>query len=162
LYLNKKLIGTQNVDSNYTAKFLVAYEPGELKAVVMDGKKEGESVSLFSFGSPSALRVTCDKTHLKADGQDLAFITVEVVDKDGNIVPLSDQKVSIVPSTSTYSQIISGNASPSDMQSFRSSSPRFFEGRIQTIVRTSSIPEQFTLTFTTANLPPHVLTFVVK
>ncbi|MCQ2095524.1 MAG: DUF4982 domain-containing protein [Bacteroidaceae bacterium] len=162
LYLNKKVIGTQSVDSNYTARFQVAYEPGELRAVTYDGRKEGSSSSLHSFSEPSSLRVICDRTRLRADGQDLAFVTVELVDHEGNLVPLSDRKVTVATSARIKSQVISGNASPNDMESFRSTAPKFFEGRILTIIRTSDSPENFTVTFSAGTLVSQTLAFVVR
>lgn len=173
LYLNNKVIGTQSVDSTWTATFQVAYQPGELKAVVLNGTKEGESTILRSYGEPAALRVICDRTGLHADGQDLAFVTVELVDKDGNIVPDSDRKIhfeSIATASTELSNrsqqsaatIYAGNASPTDMESFRNMNPRLFEGRAHAIVRTSIKPERFTLTISSDDLQPQVLSFVTK
>ena len=84
LYLNGKLLGTKTVnrDSQFKAVFNVPYEPGELVAKAGD-----KSVKLSTAGEPARLRLTADKTALKGDGQDLAFITVEVIDKKGNVCP---------------------------------------------------------------------------
>ena len=84
LYLNDKLVGTKQVNQSteYKAVFTIPYEPGILRA-----EAGGKSMTLSTAGEPAALRLTSDKTMLNHDGQDLAFITVEVIDKDGNICP---------------------------------------------------------------------------
>lgn len=84
LYLNDKLIGTKAVGPNteYKAVFTLPYEAGTLRA-----EAGGNSVTLNTAGKPARLRITPDRTTISADGQDVAFITVEVVDKDGNVCP---------------------------------------------------------------------------
>ena len=84
LYLNDRLIGTKAVDrsTEFKAVFSVPYEAGVLRA-----EAEGRSVSLATAGAPARLRLTADRRVLKADGQSLAFVIVEVVDKDGRVCP---------------------------------------------------------------------------
>ena len=84
LYMNDKLIGKQKVDlsTEFKAVFRVPYEPGTLRA-----EAGGKSVLLSTAGEPARLRLTVDKSVLAADGQDLAYITVEVVDSEGRICP---------------------------------------------------------------------------
>ena len=84
LFLNDKLVGTKPVNrsTEFKAVFSVPYEPGTLRA-----KAGGNQVTLATAGAPARLRLTADKQTLKADGQTLAFITVEVIDKDGRVCP---------------------------------------------------------------------------
>ena len=84
LYLNDKLIGTKAVGPNteYKAVFTLPYEAGTLRV-----EAGGNSVTLNTAGKPARLLLTPDRTTISADGQDVAFITVEVVDKDGNVCP---------------------------------------------------------------------------
>jgi len=93
LYLNDQLIGTKQVsrDTEYKAVFSVNYEPGVLRAVASSPSSISNSSSLSSqlvtAGEPARLRLTPDRTVMKADGQSLAFITVEVLDSKGNVCP---------------------------------------------------------------------------
>ena len=66
----------------------VRYEPGELKVVAYDanGNKAEEKV-VRTAGKPHHLQLVIDRSQLSADGKDLAYITVSVVDKDGNLCP---------------------------------------------------------------------------
>ena len=84
LYLNDKQIGKKSVDisTEFKAVFSVPYQAGTLRA-----EAGGKSVTLSTAGEPAKLRLTADKPALKADGQDLAYITIEVVDAQGRVCP---------------------------------------------------------------------------
>ena len=84
LYLNDKLIGTKAVsrDTEFKAVFTVPYEPGALRA-----EASGRGTMLCTAGKPARLRLTPDRSVITADGQDLSFITVEVIDKNGFVCP---------------------------------------------------------------------------
>ena len=64
------------------------YEPGSVKVVAYNDK--GEAVAekeIHTAGKPYQIKLTADRNYIKADGKDLAYITVEVVDKEGNVCP---------------------------------------------------------------------------
>jgi beta-galactosidase len=84
LYLNDKLIGTKQVsrETEFKAVFSVPYKAGTLRA-----EAGSESVTLKTAGEPAHLRLTTDRSVMTANGQSLAFVTIEVVDKDGTPVP---------------------------------------------------------------------------
>jgi beta-galactosidase/beta-glucuronidase len=67
----------------------VPYEPGELKAVAYkNGKKIGESV-VRTAAAPAALELKADRAKLAADGMDLCYVTVRMLDAKGNLCPLA-------------------------------------------------------------------------
>jgi beta-galactosidase/beta-glucuronidase len=74
----------------YRLRFLdVPYEPGELKTVAYkNGKKIGESV-VRTAAEPAALELKADRTQLAADGMDLCYVTVRMLDAKGNLCPLA-------------------------------------------------------------------------
>ena len=84
LYLNDKEIGRKKVDrsTEFKAVFSVPYEPGTLRA-----EAGGESITLSTAGEPAKIRLTVDRSILTADGQDLAYVTLEVVDNKGCVCP---------------------------------------------------------------------------
>jgi len=84
LYLNDRLIGTKLVsrETQFKAVFRFPYEAGVLRA-----EAAGQSVTLATAGAPHHLRLTADRRMIAADGQDLAYVTVEVVDRDGRVCP---------------------------------------------------------------------------
>jgi beta-galactosidase len=79
--------------TEYHVAWRVVYEPGEVKVVARkDGKQVGEQM-IRTAGAPDHIRLTTDRTSLLADGRSLAFVTVEVVDKDGNRCPLAENQI---------------------------------------------------------------------
>ncbi|MCR4835756.1 MAG: DUF4982 domain-containing protein [Bacteroidaceae bacterium] len=84
LYLNNKEIGRKAVNrtTEYKAVFTIPYQPGTLRA-----EAGGNKVVLETAGTPAKLKLTADRRSITADGQDLAFITIEVIDRQGHICP---------------------------------------------------------------------------
>ena len=69
------------------------FEPGTIKAV---SRKDGQVVlekEIHTAGEPYKVELIADRNVIKADGTDLSFITVKIVDKDGNMIPDADQLV---------------------------------------------------------------------
>jgi beta-galactosidase len=101
LFLNGKSLGrrTKNpkadvVRDRYALRWLdVPYQPGELKAVAYRDGRELGTAFMRTAGEPAALRLTPDRSSLKADGEDLSFVLVEAVDKEGNLCPLAMDEV---------------------------------------------------------------------
>ena len=88
LELNGKEIASQPVNDRLTVRFQVPYEPGELRAIGLskDGKKMADA-SLQTAGEPRAIRLTADRSTIRADRNDLSYVTVDVVDEQGRVVP---------------------------------------------------------------------------
>ena len=153
LYLNNQLIDEKTTSPDtYTASFEVAYKPGQLRAVCMKGKKETASAELRTAGSPASIRLTADRTHIRADKNDLSYVKIEVLDKEGNLVPDSNLPIEIKAS-GKGSVIAAGNASADDMKSFRSLQPKVFRGKAIAIVQPDTEKGTIQLTVTSAGLP---------
>ena len=88
LELNGKEIATNHINGGrLTARFNVPYAAGELKAV---GLKNGKIVAtkiLRTVGPAKKVRLTVDRATIRADRNDLAYVTVEITDASGNILP---------------------------------------------------------------------------
>jgi beta-galactosidase len=97
LFLNGKSLGKRTKNPNaevirdrYALRWLnVPYEPGELKAVAYQGGHKLGSAVVRTAGKPEKLRLTPDRKALSANGDDLSYLLVEAVDKDGNLCPLA-------------------------------------------------------------------------
>ena len=88
LYLNDRIVGEKATTrtEEYRAIFSIPYEPGELRAVAMDESgHELESTILNTVGEAVKLKLTADRSELSADGQDLSYVTVEVLDAKGRL-----------------------------------------------------------------------------
>ncbi|RRN76166.1 DUF4982 domain-containing protein, partial [Pseudoxanthomonas sp. SGD-10] len=94
LYLNGKSLGTKTKEGeSLHAAWKVPFEPGTLKAV---SRKDGKTVltkEVHTAGAPHRIELVADRSKIKADGLDLSFVTVNVLDKKGNLVPNADNLV---------------------------------------------------------------------
>ncbi|MBR1485248.1 MAG: DUF4982 domain-containing protein [Prevotella sp.] len=151
LYLNDKLVGQQPT-KQMKATFTVPYTPGTLRAEAGDA-----TTTMQTAGPPAALRLTADKTRLKADGQDLAFVTVEVVDAEGRVVPTADQQLTFkVEGAGTL--MAAGNGDIKDEDPYFDATHRAWKGRALCVIRTTKKPGKVRLTVSAASLPKTVLT----
>ena len=162
VYLNEEMIDTKNTSNTYWAGFIVPYRPGTLKAVeVNENGSEGAAFVLRTTSDPVALRLKTDCNTLLANGTDLAYVTVELVDKDGQVVMDSERKVCF--SVNGQGTLLSaGNASPTDQESFRSSEPRLFRGRAMAIVKSGEKNGKVSLTVKSDGMEEKTVTFKVK
>ncbi len=161
LYLNGEMLGQKKITTadNYTASFVVPYQAGVLKAV-----REGagnEPFILKTTDVPSAIRLVADRSKIEASPNDLAYIKIEATDASGLIVPDADLQVKL---TVSGEGILAGagNACPTDMQSFRSLSPKLFRGKALAIVRPNGTSGKIRLTVTAGNLPETSVTITTK
>ena len=136
LELNGKVIGEKPVSdaTKLTAKFDVPYAPGELRAIgLIEGKAVAERI-LKTSGAPKKLKLIADRERIRADRNDLSYVTVEIVDADGRRVP--NAKVPVRFSVTGAGELAAqGNSSPNTPASFRAPSRRTFEGRCLVILR---------------------------
>ena len=102
LFLNGKSLGRKSKDpraatvmDRYRLRWEeVVYQPGVVKAVgYRKDRPIGEAV-VRTAGEPARLRLTPDRTSLQSSGEDLCYVLVEAVDKDGNLCPLAMNQVS--------------------------------------------------------------------
>ena len=85
LYLNGKNIGEKETTKaqEFKATFSIPYASGELKAVGLDNGKEAESVLLRTASQASKIKLTADRKTIKADVQDLVYVSIEITDDKG-------------------------------------------------------------------------------
>jgi beta-galactosidase len=138
LELNGKVIGTKPVsaETKLTATFNVPYEAGELKAIALKDGKEIETKILKTTGKPAKIRLTADRSELKASRNDLSYVTVEVTDESGNLVPDANLSIQFkVEGVGELAAVENGN--PKDMKSFRKPEVTSFKGKCLVILRPS-------------------------
>jgi len=112
----------------------VKYEPGELKIVAYkSGKRWAEDV-MKTTGPASALLMKADHTTIKADGQDLSFITLTVADKEGRLVARSMNRVRF--EISGPGEIVAvDNGDPTDQESFQAKERNAYNGLVLVVLR---------------------------
>ena len=113
----------------------VVYEPGELKVVAYDKSgKVAEEKIVRTAGRPHHLELVPDRVELTANGKDLAYVTVRVVDKDGNLCPFDDRLVNFsVKGAGEYAAGANGNAASLDL--FHLPRMHAFSGQLTAIVK---------------------------
>ena len=133
------------------------YEPGTVKVVAYD--KDGKAVAekeIHTAGKPHHIELSPDRAQVKADGKDLSFVTVRVVDKDGNLCPLADNLISFkVKGAGTYRAGANGN--PASLESFQTPKMKVFSGMMTAIVSSTDKPGKITLEATGKGLAKGVL-----
>ncbi len=138
LYLNDKLIGEKPTgrEQEFKAVFSVPYAAGTLKAVGLRGDKVVANSVLTTAGEPAKLRVTADRSVLQADGEDLAFVTVEAVDANGRPDLHADQEVQFAISGPGVIAAV-GSGDGQDADSYHSDRRKLYQGRALVVIRTS-------------------------
>ena len=113
----------------------VIYQPGEIRVVAYDasGKAAAEKVVRTS-GKAAALELTPDRTELRADGEDLCFVNVSLVDKDGNPVPVDNRLVKVkVSGAGSFKAIANGD--PTCLEPFQKPQMHLFSGQLTVLVQ---------------------------
>lgn len=88
LYLNGESQGVRmKNDTTFHVSWRLNYTPGTLTAVSRKGGKEVQTRTIHTAGEAARITLTPDRPTIDADGKDLSFVTVEIKDKDGNLVP---------------------------------------------------------------------------
>jgi beta-galactosidase len=122
------------------------YQPGEVKVVAYD--KDGNAVAeqvVRTAGKPHHIELVADRSTIKADGRDLSFITVRVVDKDGNLCPDAQHLVEYsVKGAGFYRAGASGN--PVSLELFHEPRMKVFNGMMTAIVQSNETAGEITLT----------------
>lgn len=135
LFVNGKSQGVKAKDENHLHVFWrVKYEPGSVKVVARkDGKVVGEK-EIRTAGEPKKIRLTPDRNTLNADGKDLSFVTVEIVDAEGNLCPLADNLVHFEVEGNLF---IAGvdNGSQTSMERFKDNKRKAFNGKCLVVLQ---------------------------
>lgn len=136
LFLNGQSLGRKQKGA-YTYRFRwdsVAYQPGELRVITYKNGKPWATDTVRTTGPATQLQLTADRTTLKADGSDLSFITLSVVDSQGAIVPQADNAITF--SLSGPGEIVAtDNGDPADLIAFPSTERKAYSGLALVIVR---------------------------
>ena len=124
-------------DSPYRLNWNVVYEPGELKVIAYSkGKPVAEKI-IVTAGKPDHIELIPDRTEIDADGNDLSFITVRIVDKDGNFCPMADDLVKFeIKGPATIAAVGNGNAATTEP--FQADYRRAFNGLCMLIIKSKS------------------------
>ena len=139
LFLNGKSLGLKKKGQyEYRLRWDdVVYQPGELKVVAYKNGKKWATDVVKTTGPAAKLKLQADRNTIKADGQDLSFVTVTVADKDGLLVPRSNNHVHF-DIDGPGEIVATDNGDATSFESFQSHERNAFNGLCLVIVRIES------------------------
>lgn len=136
LFLNGKSLGRKK-KANFEYRLRwddVIYQPGELEVVAYKGGKLWAKSKVQTTQDAAKLSLEADRTMIAADGQDLSFVTVRVLDKSGLMVPRTHNSVKYT--LSGPGEIIAvGNGNPTSHESFQATQRKVFNGMALVVIR---------------------------
>ncbi len=140
----------------------VVYEPGEIKVVALDdsGKPVAEAFERTA-GKAHHIVLSANRETITADGNDLVYITVQVADKNGTIVPTDSRMVKFTVSGAAEF-LATANGDPTCLLSFDEPQMKLFSGAATCILRASATPGTATLKVTAPGVKPATITIKVK
>jgi beta-galactosidase len=152
LFLNDKSLGIKRkIDSSLRVSWRVPYIPGKLKAVSRLNSKIVQVREIRTAGAAARIELVSDKKSLRADGKDLAFIRVRLLDRSGNLVPGADKELSF---TISGAALLDGtdNGYPADTLSLKSGKRSTWKGQAIAIIRNNGKKGNITLTVSAGGL----------
>jgi len=141
LYLDGERIGEAPAGDahQFVASFTVPYAPGRLRAAGLRDGREVESRELSTAGEATRIRLSPDRVRIRADGQDLSFVTVEIVDGEGRLRP--DASVPVRYALEGVGSIAAiGAGDLTSREPYRANPRRVFRGRALVVVRSTTEP----------------------
>ena len=168
LFVNGKSMGVKekNKSSKYTRYRLMwdnlIYEPGEIKIIAYNDKNDSVASEVIkTAGEPYAVKLTVDRQTINANGKDLAFVTVEVVDKGGNLCPRANNLLFFeVNGNGRLKALCNGDAT--DQTSFVSNYMRVFSGKLVATVESGKILGDIELTVSGGLLKKETIQIKIK
>ena len=135
LYINGKSQGVRRKDADHLhVVWNVTFEPGTVKVVARKNGVETASQEIHTAGEPAQIRLTPDRSNIKSNGIDLSFVTVEILDKDGNLCPNADNLVQFSIDGKGF---IAGvdNGSPISLERFKDNKRKAFYGKCLVVLQ---------------------------
>jgi beta-galactosidase len=154
LFLNGKSLGTKRKSGDdLHVMWRIPFEPGTLKAVARTNGKVVLTQEVRTARKPARIVLTPDRKIIKADGSDLSFVTVKVMDENGTIVPDAENLVNF---QLTGEGFIAGvdNGSPVSHEPFKASYRKAFHGICLAIIQSKGKAGKIVLNATSEGLAP--------
>ncbi|WP_316795574.1 beta-galactosidase GalB [Pedobacter agri] len=162
LYLNGKSLGKKSKhNDDLHVLWNVNFEPGTLKAVSRKNGKEILVREVKTAGAPVKIELIADRKNIKADGKDLSFVTVRILDAAGNVVPNADNLIDFKVVGNGF---IAGvdNGFQASLEPFKANYRKAFHGLCLAILQSTEKNGTIKLTATAAGLASSSITIMTK
>ena len=161
LLVNGRSIGKKPVETGRplprTVRFETAYEPGKVEAIAFRGRKEVGRAALETAGEPVRIRLTPEKSTLRADGHDLMYLGVELVDSEGRTVPnAACPLTAIVSGPAALAGFGTGN--PVTDEDYTDGKTVSYRGKATAILRAGTEAGEVTVTVLSPGFPEERIT----
>lgn len=173
LFLNGKSLGERKYEEKATSwgatykettegktylEWDVSFEEGTLEAVAMDkNDKVIARDEVITAGDPASIRLTADNKVMDDKDTDLSFITVDIIDGDGNIVPTANNLVHFNV-TGSGDLVGVDNGNPASVERFKDDKRKAFNGKALAIVQSNKQAGELTLNASAAGLEGDAVT----
>lgn len=140
----------------------VKYEPGEIRVVAYD--KNGKAMAekhVLTAGKPHHIQLSCTKGAMQADGNELRYVTVSIVDKDGNLCPADNRLVEFA-AKGNGRFLAAANGDATNLDLFHLPRHHSFAGQLTAIVQAGKQPGTITLTAKAKGIKSGSITLEVK
>lgn len=168
LFVNGKSMGVKQKDKSdkYTRYRLmwdeVVYQPGEIKVVAYNDQNAAVAEQVIkTAGEAATLKLTADRSTIHSGGKDLSFVTVEVLDKDGNVCPRANNLLFFdVKGAGKLKALCNGD--PTDQTSFGSNYMRAFNGKMVAVIESNDNAGEIVLRVSGGLLKSQSVNILVK
>lgn len=162
LFLNGKSLGVKRKENeDLHVMWRVKYESGVLKAI---SRKNGKIVlekEIKTADKPYAIQLRCDKNIIHPDGKDISFVTVTIVDENGNIVPNADNNIQFsIEGQGTIVGVDNGN--PASLSSFKVSNCKAYNGKCLVMIKSQNSKTTLILKAQSLNLQTGIVQIKVQ
>jgi beta-galactosidase len=162
LYVNGKSAGIKKkTGDDLHVMWRLKFEPGTIKAVSRKNGKVVLTREIHTAGKPAKIELSADRSVINANGKDLSFVTVKILDKDGNVVPDASNLVNFKINGNAFIASVD-NGDPVSHDPFKANYRKAFNGLALAIVQAQETPGNITFTATADGLQPATITIKAK
>lgn len=153
LYLDDKLVGEKVVgrETEMKAVFSLPFKPGTLKVEGVENGVVKDAKMLSSASEPVAIRTKVENREMKADGTDLSFVQIEIVDREGRVCPNASVELEAIVTGSGVLAAL-GNADIKDPDTYADQIHKSWKGRALAVVRSTKKAGKVKLTIKSKGL----------
>jgi beta-galactosidase len=162
LFLNGKSLGTKRKSGDELhVAWRVPFQPGILKAVSRRNGKVELTKEIKTAETPAKILLSADRSIIKGDGEDLSFVTVKIVDRNGTVIPNAEDLVKFDVSGEGF---IAGvdNGSQISHEPFKASQRKAFHGQCLAIIQSKGARGKITLKASAAGLAPATIVITAR